>query len=57
LDRDGAFELQGGGQQTGGDQQLAQQLTHRGWILLGRHHVAKGLIQLDQLAADLMVFK
>jgi molecular chaperone Hsp33 len=57
LRRDGAGKFQGRSEQAGRYQQFAQQLAYRLRICLGRHHLVKGLIQLHQFAADLVVFE
>ena len=57
LHRDGAGKFQGRSEQAGRYQQFAQQLAYRLRICLGRHHLVKGLIQLHQFAADLVVFE
>jgi hypothetical protein len=57
LHRDGAFELEGGGQQAGGNQQLAQQVLHLYRVVLGVDDVAVGTIQLDQLPTHFVLFE
>ena len=57
LHSDGAFELEGGGQQAGGNQQLAQQVLHLYRVVLGIDDVAIGTIQLDQLPPHFVLFE
>ncbi|MNS46082.1 hypothetical protein D3C72_785670 [compost metagenome] len=57
LHRDGAFKLEGGGQQAGGDQQFTQQFLHLYRVVLGIDDVAIGTIQLDQLPPHFVLFE
>ncbi|MNS45977.1 hypothetical protein D3C72_784590 [compost metagenome] len=57
LHSDGAFELEGGGQQAGGDQQFTQQFLHLYRVVLGIDDVAIGTIQLDQLPPHFVLFE
>lgn len=57
LHGDVAVELQGRGQQTGGDQQFAQQLLHRRRVVVVVQDLLIGFADGNQLAAHRVVFK